>query len=236
MSDISDLEGVYPSSLRFNAEEGFLGFSTYNYETGERELQLIEFGVDATFVLDLATRERGYGYVRIGIYDMRLTPVGSPPPPWSDDFDFKPAVGCWLWCPSLGELRLETNGAHFRQAISNIWDRARRAPEAATGAQPIIRFTGCVTAWNKKFNKNFFAPKVEIVGWVERDQVPGWSARTPTVPLPAPLPVLPLAAATPPDQPKPEAKKAAKGPPGAANGGSSLSDYREDDLPEHLSS
>jgi hypothetical protein len=232
VSDISDLEGVYPSSLRFNAEEGFLGLSTYNDETGEREVKPIEFGVDATFAMDMATRERGYAYIRVGIYDMRLTPVSSPPPPWPDDRDFKPAVGCWLWCPSLGELRLETNSAHLRQAISNIWDRARRAPEAATGAQPVIRFTGCLTTWNKKFNKNFFAPKAEIVGWVERDQVPGWSARTPTVSLPSPLPVLPIAATTPSNQSEPSTKTPAKVTPAAVMGGDSLSELLDNDLPD----
>ena len=37
---------------------------------------------DATFAMDMATRDRGYGLIRVGIYDMRLTPVGAPPPPW----------------------------------------------------------------------------------------------------------------------------------------------------------
>ena len=37
---------------------------------------------------------------------MRLTPVGSPPPPKPDDPEFKRAVGCWLWNPNVGEVRL----------------------------------------------------------------------------------------------------------------------------------
>ena len=93
MSDLSDLHGVYPTSIRWNAESGFLAVSAFNAETGERELQQIELGQAATFVLDLATRERGYGLIKTGIYDMRLTPVGSPPPPWPEDEEYKPALG-----------------------------------------------------------------------------------------------------------------------------------------------
>ena len=81
MSDLSDLHGIYPTSLRWNAESGFLAVSVFNAETGESELQQIEFGQPATFVLDLATRERGYGLIKSGVYEMKLTPVGSPPPP-----------------------------------------------------------------------------------------------------------------------------------------------------------
>ena len=81
MSDLSDLHGVYPISIRWNAESGFLAVAVFNAESGERELQQIELGQAATFVLDLATRERGYGLIKTGTYEMKLTPVGSPPPP-----------------------------------------------------------------------------------------------------------------------------------------------------------
>ncbi len=119
MSDLSDLHGVYPTSLRWNAESGFLAISVFNAETGERELQEIELGQPATFALDLATRERGYGLIKTGVYDMKLTPVGSPPPPWPGDEEYKPALGCWVWNPTFGELRLETNAAIFRQAVAS---------------------------------------------------------------------------------------------------------------------
>ena len=117
MSDLSGLHGVYPTSLRWNAEAGFLGVSDFNPESGERELRGIELGQPATFAMDLATRERGYGLIRAGVYDMRLTPVGSPAPTWPGDEEFKPALGCWLWAPAHGELRFETNGAIARQAM-----------------------------------------------------------------------------------------------------------------------
>jgi hypothetical protein len=140
MSDLSDLEGVYPTSIRWNAEMGVLGVSIYNPETGVRELQPIEFGKQATFVLDLATRARGYGMLRPGVYDVRLTPVGGPPPPWPNDPDFKPALGCWFWNPQHGELRCETVASIFRTAVSAVWERALFDPMAFEGKQPVIRF------------------------------------------------------------------------------------------------
>src|SRR5271169_6743726 len=129
MSDLSDLHGIYPTSLRWSAESGFLAVSAFNGETGERELRQIELGQAATFVLDLATRERGYGLIKVGTYDMKLAPVGSPPPPRPGDGEgYKPALGCWLWNPGLGELRLETNARIFRDAVANAWDQCRLEP------------------------------------------------------------------------------------------------------------
>jgi hypothetical protein len=184
MSDLDGLHGVFPTSIRFNAEEGILGISVFNHELGERELQEIEFGKPATFCLDLLTRETGYGVIKTGLFDMRLAPVGSPKPPWPGDDDYKAAVGCWLYHPQYGELRLETNAVILTGTISNLWDRCRFEPQAAEGKQPVIRFTGRVARPNKKVGKTFYAPAIDIIGWVERSAVPGWAERPPTVPLP----------------------------------------------------
>ena len=102
MSDIGDLVGVYPAPLRWNAEQGLLGITPYDPNIGGRQFIEIELGSSAAkFVLDYATRERGYGKIQVGFYDMRLTPVGSRPP-WPGDADYKPAIGMWLWNPALG--------------------------------------------------------------------------------------------------------------------------------------
>jgi hypothetical protein len=209
MSDLSGLHGVYPTSLRWDAESGFLAVSVFNPETGERELQEIELGKPATFAIDLATRERGYGLIKTGVYNMQLTPVGSPPPSWPDDEEYKPAIGMWAWNPSLGEVRVETNASIFRAAIADVWDRARSKPEASDGAQPVIRFTDRVKIPIKQVNKSFFGPVIQIVGWCQRDQVPGWSTREPTVAPPKALPVSPASSTTP------AAKKSAKAKRGA---------------------
>jgi hypothetical protein len=226
MSDLSDLHGVFPVSIRWNAEDGYLAYSTLNSETGERELEMIPLGQEATFVLDLATRERGYGLIKFGTYVMKLTPVGTPPPlKPGDGEEYKPALGCWLWNPALDELRLETNAAIFRQAVTNLWNQCRRDPSAVAGKQPVIRFTDRSPVFVKAVNKWFYAPVIKIIGWVERDRIPGWSARAPTVELPAALPVLPASSA---DLAEPAAKK-----PGKARkvtGAKPGSDERQDPL------
>jgi hypothetical protein len=208
MSDLSDLHGVYPTSLRWNAETGFLAISVFNAETGERELREIELGKTATFAMDLATRERGYGLIKTGVYNMQLTPVGSPPPPWPGDEEYKPAIGCWLWNPTFDELRLETNAAIFRQAVANVWDQARFEPQAAEGLQPVVCFADRVPVQVKAVNKTFSGPVIKVIGWVERDKVPGWRERAPTVSPPAAPPL--LAASSAPIPSTPETKKQVK--------------------------
>jgi hypothetical protein len=210
MSDLSDLHGIYPTSLRWNAETGVLGISVFNSEIGGRELQEIELGQPATFALDLATRERGYGLIKTGVYNMQLTPVGRPPPPWPDDEEYKPAIGCWLWNPTFGELRLETNAAIFRQAVTNVWDQARFEPQAAEGLQPVICFTNRVPVQVKAVNKTFSGPVIKVIGWVERNKVPGWAIREPTVAPPAAPPLLAASSAPVPAPATPAAKKPAK--------------------------
>jgi hypothetical protein len=213
MSDLSDLHGIFSESLRWNAETGTLGIGAFNPETGEREVQEILLGNTATFVLDLATRARGYGQIKVGVYDMKLTPVGSPAPPWPDDPEYKPALGCWLWNPTFGELRVETNAAIFRTSVANIWGQAQFFDEAIRGLQPVIRFVDRVEVPVKSVNKTFFGPVIKIIGWVERDNVPGWKERTPTV-LPPKAPPL-LAASSAPAPATPAAKKPAKSGKGA---------------------
>lgn len=44
MTDLSDLDGIFPNSVRWNAEDGFLAVSAYNSETAERELREIPLG------------------------------------------------------------------------------------------------------------------------------------------------------------------------------------------------
>ena len=218
MSDLSGLHGIYPTSLRWNAETGFLAISVFNSESGERELQEIELGRPATFALDLATRERGYGLIKSGAYNMQLSPVGSPLPAWPGDEEYKPAIGCWLWNPTFGELRLETNAKIFREAVAAVWDECRSKAEAAEGLQPVIRFVDRVPVPVKAVNKTFSGPVIKTVGWVERDKVPGWRERAPTVSPPAAPPLLPASSAPAapavktPSKAKAKAKKAAAKP------------------------
>jgi hypothetical protein len=186
MSDIQDLHGVFPTPLRWSAETGQLGYSTFDPATGERAVEVVELGSpQAKFVMDLATRERGYGLIRTGLYDMRLTAVNSPPPAWPGDEDFKPAVACWMWNPMLGELRLETNAAIFRTAISTVWDYCRTLAESSQGQQPVVHFVDRREHFVKAVGKTFWAPIIKVVGWVPRDKVPSFALREPSVKPPA---------------------------------------------------
>jgi hypothetical protein len=182
-SDISDLHGIFPTPLRWSAENGVLGYSTYNADTGERGIEPIDLNSPmARFALDLSTRERGYAAIRAGFYDMRLSPVGSPPPAWPGDEEYKPAIACWLWHPQLGELRLETNAAVFRTAVSALWDQCRACKEAAENKEPVIHFVDRREQLVRSVGKTFWAPVISVIGWLPRDKV---FTREPTVPPPA---------------------------------------------------
>ena len=137
--------------------------------------------------MDLATRERGYGLIRSGLYDMRLSPVGAPAPEWPGDDDFKPAIGCLLWNPPLGELRLESNQATLLRSFYELWDRARTFKEAGEGLQPVVHFTDRLELFYRQIGKTFIAPVIDIIGWLPRDKVPPFAMRAPTVKAPMAL-------------------------------------------------
>jgi len=124
--------------------------------------RLIELGSpSARFVADMATRELGYCKIAVGVYQLALTPVGSPPPPAPTDPEFKPALGFFLWNPIFGEVRFETNAAILRQTIDGFWNRYRTFSEASRGLQPVIDFAGRREVPVKKRG----TPVIDIVGW-----------------------------------------------------------------------
>ncbi|MBO0738760.1 MAG: hypothetical protein J2P48_19685 [Alphaproteobacteria bacterium] len=189
MSDLSDLHGSFPTPLRWQAERGELGVQIWNSALGERELNPIRLGTNqAKFALDFATRERGYGMIRIGAYDMRLTPVGSNPPPWPNDPDYKKALGCWVWNPDFGELRLETNAAMLVRTIDELWDRIRTFKEASQGLQPVILFLDKRPVTIQSLGRTFYSPVIDVVGWIAREKIPVFARRNPTVATPGMLP------------------------------------------------
>jgi hypothetical protein len=89
--------------------------------------------------MDYPCRERRYGRVRAGLYDMRLTPVGSSAPEWPGDDEFKPAIGIWLWSPFFGELRLET---YEQDGNSLLWtpEQGHSGLLAELAADPGVHF------------------------------------------------------------------------------------------------
>jgi hypothetical protein len=233
MSDINDLHGVFPTPLRWNAEAGVLGYGTYDAATGERSIEEIELGSpEAKFVMDYACRARGYGLIRVGLYDMRLSPIGSPTPEWPGDPDFKPAIGCWMWNPPLGELRLETAGAMFRKAIVAVWDRCRTFKEASEGLQPVVFFIDRRNRLVKAVGKTFWEPIIDIIGWVPRDKVPPFALRAPTVKPPVALDSQVSHALLGHLKQKALAPSRGKAKPGAALKRGSLNEFLDDRLPD----
>jgi hypothetical protein len=232
MSDISDLHGVYATPLRWKAEAGILGYDYYDETTGERAFKEIELGsLRAQFAMDLATRERGYGLIRKNVYDMRLTPVNSPPPPWPDDEDFKVAIGVWMWNPALGEVRLETNGSMFLRAICALWDKCRMYKEASDGMQPVIHFIGRYERHVEAVGRTFWVPTIEIIGWMPRDKTP-FSLREPTVKPPLALDSqVAFGLLNAPRQEEP-VRSRGKAKAAAAPKGSSLGELLDDEIPE----
>jgi hypothetical protein len=119
--------------------------------------------------------------------------------------------------PTFGEVLLETNATLFREVIENVWDKSRFEPQAAEGLQPVICFADRVSKLVKQVGKTFYMPVINIVGWIERDKVPGWREREPTVLPPKALPVLPAPSA--PALSTPAVKKPAKTKRAAAKPG-----------------
>ena len=125
-------------------------------------LKEIPLGPRATFAMDLLTRARGWGLIRVGTFDMRLSPVSAPLPPRPDDEGFKPAIGVTMWNPEFGETRLEATATLLCRAIRGLWDHCLRKPEAARGLQPVIRFVGRVEREVKSVGGTFLIPKFEV--------------------------------------------------------------------------
>jgi hypothetical protein len=86
------------------------------------------------------------------------------------------------------------------------------------GLQPVVCFADRVPVQVKAVNKTFSGPVIKVIGWVERDKVPGWRERAPTVSPPAAPPLLPASSAPAapavktPSKAKTKAKKAAAKP------------------------
>ncbi len=158
MSDLSIFMVLIRFSVRWNcAETGFLRSRSSTRRPVSASCSKSNLASRLRSPLTWLHGERGYGLIKSGVYDMKLTPVGRPPPPWPGDEEYKPALGCWTWNRNLGELRLETNSVIFQRAIASVWDQARFAPEAAEGLQPVVCFVDRVPVPVKAVNKTFFA-------------------------------------------------------------------------------
>jgi hypothetical protein len=161
-------------------------------EMFEREPRLVELGSQAArWVFDPLTRERGYIKAAVGVYETLLTPVGSPPPPPPADPEFKPGIGFYAWNPIFGEVRFEANGAILVRTYDGLFGRYKTFSEAARGLVPVVEFTGRREVYIKKRGATYWAPILDMVGWVDRDKIEPFRLREPTVAVPVPFTALP---------------------------------------------
>jgi hypothetical protein len=182
MSDLTGLHGVIATSLRWSSANGVLGRTVIDPETGERTIEPIELGSsEARLAMDFSCRDRGYTLIRPGMYDARLSPVGSPFPEWPGE-DFKPGFGLWLASPSLGQLRWETAQATVLGVMDGVWEHVKSFKESSVGGlEPVIHFASRREVQFPSLGKMFFAPVIHLIGFVERSKIPSFAQREPTV-------------------------------------------------------
>ena len=224
MSDFDDLQhhSLRLQGLKFNALDGILRLGEAELETGSQ------------WVADMLTRRRGYGRTGDGVFEFYLTPVGSEPPaPPHDPKEFKPALAMIVFSPQFGLAEMITNSTLLRQTISTLWEEYKSYREAADGLLPVIEFGEPREVEIGRNNKRiFWTPRISIIGWVSRDEIPPLRYRPPTVEPPirrdAQLPYRALAQLPAPfseehqAEPKKPRRKAAATP---------VADIIEDELP-----
>jgi hypothetical protein len=180
MTDLAGMPGAYAPRIRWSAENGVLGIAVYDAVLGDRSIEPIELGSrEAKIAVDLETRQKGNGLIATGVYDFRMVSVDEPWPASPGD-NYKPAYGLWGWSPAFGEVRLESNGALYRDALVGIVERALKCDEAHAGKCPIIWFTDRHERTFKiSRSKIYWAPIIDLAGWYPREQTP-LGARPPT--------------------------------------------------------
>jgi hypothetical protein len=180
MTDLAGMPGAQAPRVRWSADNGVLGIAVYDAVLGDRSIEPIALGSrEAKFAIDLLTRQKGWGLIRKGFYDFKMVSIDDPWPA-SPGSDFKPAYGLHGWNPSFEEVRFETNGALYRDALVGIVDLALKCDEAHAGKCPVIWFTDRRERTFKiSDSKIYWAPVIELAGWYSREQSP-LGARPPT--------------------------------------------------------
>jgi hypothetical protein len=180
MTDLAGMPGAHAPHIRWAAENGVVGIAVYDAVLGDRSIEPIALGSrEAKFAIDLMTRQKGYGLIATGAYDFKMVSVDEPWPASPGD-KYKPSYGLWGWSPAFGEVRLESNGALYRDALVGIVDLALKCDEAHAGKCPVIWFTDRRERTFKiSGSKIYWAPIIVLAGWHPREQNP-LGARPPT--------------------------------------------------------
>jgi hypothetical protein len=208
--------------VKFDANAGRLFRVDYNFASGEKTQ------VDITtppprFAIDLGSLEIGWAHFAATGPEFHLVPEGEPVPPQPPGLDdkgrpkFREAFRVKVYGKITDGLReWSSTAACVADAVDDLYQKFRDAPEAHEGKVPIVELTKTlpITTGRPPRQRTLYAPCFVIVGWTER--VPAFGPRT--VPPPKKRP--------PPDT------TINYGPPsGGAPGGGSLRDELNDQIP-----
>jgi hypothetical protein len=133
--------------------------------------------------------EVGYGYFSPTGPDLRVVPEGQPLPPQPADKDdkgrrmFRPVFRVKLFGKILDGLREWSSSANVvLEAVDDLYQKFRAAPEAQGGKIPIVELTKTIplTLGKGQRQTTVYTPCFVIVGWTDRVEAMG--ARTVSVP------------------------------------------------------
>jgi hypothetical protein len=186
----SPLANDFAEIVKFDARAGRMFRIDYNPDTREK------VSVDITsppprFAIDFGSLEVGYAYFSPTGPDLRLVPEGQPIPAQPIDKDdkgrlmYRPAFRAKLYGKILGGLREWASSANVvLEAVDDLYNKVRAAPEAQIGKIPIVELTKTLPVQMGKGARQttVYTPCFIIVGWTDR--VPEMGPRTVPVPKP----------------------------------------------------
>jgi hypothetical protein len=184
----SPVAGDFAERVKIDARSGRMIKITYNPDTRMKDQEDITFPAPK-FAFDFGSLEVGYAYFSVTGPDFRVVPEGQilPDQPADKDADgkllFRPVFRAKLFGQILDGLRELSSSANVvMEAVDDLYEKFRDAPEAQTGQVPIVQLTKTipVVLGKGKRENTVYQPCFAIVGWTDR--VPEMGERTVPVP------------------------------------------------------
>jgi hypothetical protein len=189
--------------VKYDARAGRFFVQNYNFDTREK------VSIDITtppprFAVDFGSLEVGYiKYTATGP-DCKTVPEGSAIPVQPDERDeqkrllYRAGFLVKIYGKVLDGLREWSSSANcVLEAMDDVYNKFREAPEAHAGKIPIVELTRTIPVTNGKGAKanTTYAPCFAIVGWTDR--TPDMGARSVPPPKPPSAPDMRINTAPP---------------------------------------
>jgi hypothetical protein len=198
----SPVANDFAERVKIDARSGRMIKITYNPDTGEKEQEDITYP-PPKFAFDFGSLEVGYAHFSIAGPDFRVVPEGQKLPDQPTDKNengklmFRPVFRVKLYGQILDGLRELSSSANVvMEAVDDLYQEFRQAPEAGEGKIPIVQLTKTipVVLGKGKRENTVYQPCFAIVGWTDR--VPEMGERTVPPPpaaarVPAEVPTAP---------------------------------------------